>query len=188
MQAAHIAALIAWRANQRGDRLGGLVAHHQGHVEIKPRSRQAGVLHYLPALVQGQKDAQSTQQKADYFADACARLRRLSRPGSAVYIISDFQSLDAQAQQHLTQLSRHCELTAIQVTDPLELNLPQSKQTLAVTDGNQRRWVQLNNARDYRHQAEQTQQSIHAALVKSHVRQLNLTTANLLEQQLSGQI
>ncbi|TYK64295.1 DUF58 domain-containing protein [Colwellia echini] len=50
VQAAHLAALVAWHAKSRGDRLGGLVFCDEEHIELKPRSRKAGVLHYLHAL------------------------------------------------------------------------------------------------------------------------------------------
>ncbi len=50
VQGAHLAALVAWHAKNRGDRLGGLVFRDKEHIELKPRSRKAGVLHYLHAL------------------------------------------------------------------------------------------------------------------------------------------
>ena len=50
VQAAHLAALVAWHAKSRGDRIGGLVFRDEQHIELKPRSRKAGVLHYLHAL------------------------------------------------------------------------------------------------------------------------------------------
>ncbi len=50
VQGAHLAALVAWHAKNRGDRLGGLVFRDEQHIELKPRSRKAGVLHYLHAL------------------------------------------------------------------------------------------------------------------------------------------
>jgi len=50
VQAAHLASLVAWHAKNRGDRLGGIVFNQNEHVELKPRSRKEGVLHYLHAL------------------------------------------------------------------------------------------------------------------------------------------
>lgn len=50
VQASHLAALVAWHTKNRGDRLGGLVFRDEQHIELKPRSRKAGVLHYLHAL------------------------------------------------------------------------------------------------------------------------------------------
>ncbi len=50
VQAAHLASLVAWHAKNRGDRLGGIVFNQHEHLELKPRSRKEGVLHYLHAL------------------------------------------------------------------------------------------------------------------------------------------
>lgn len=50
VQAAHVAALVAWHAKGRGDRLGGIVFNEHRHLECKPRSRKQGVLHYLHNL------------------------------------------------------------------------------------------------------------------------------------------
>ncbi len=50
VQAAHLAALVAWHAKDRGDRVGGIVFNQQQHSELKPRSRLQGVLHYLHTL------------------------------------------------------------------------------------------------------------------------------------------
>ena len=66
VQAAHVASLLAWHSKQRGDRVGGIVFNEKKHVEIKPRSRQQGVLHYLHALCELHKSPcfnhESTQQ------------------------------------------------------------------------------------------------------------------------------
>lgn len=73
VQAAHLASLVAWHAKNRGDRLGGLVFRDEKHIELKPRSRKAGVLHYLHALTtlnnqvaaQGDSSANSNERNTD---------------------------------------------------------------------------------------------------------------------------
>ncbi len=107
VQAAHLAALVAWHAKERGDRIGGLVFSNQQHIELKPRSRKTGVLHYLHALtqlnnnknkkVEGITDQTNTIAN---FADHCARLRQLAKPGSLVYLITDGQALLNNANLH----------------------------------------------------------------------------------------
>jgi len=133
VQAAHLAALVAWHAKSRGDRLGGLVFCDKQHIEIKPRSRKAGVLHYLHALTtlnnsqsthQVADKAQSTastsgDDKQDQAANSlqenhalnhnseqhCARLRHIAKPGSLVYLITDAQAL--VDKHHCQQALRH---------------------------------------------------------------------------------
>ncbi|MBU2871259.1 DUF58 domain-containing protein [Colwellia sp. E2M01] len=71
VQAAHLAALVAWHAKNRGDRLGGLVFCDEEHIELKPRSRKAGVLHYLHALTTlNNKKMQKRAQAQTYSADS----------------------------------------------------------------------------------------------------------------------
>lgn len=52
VQAAHLASLVAWHAQKRGDRIGGIVFNEHEHSELKPRSRKQAVLHYLYQLNQ----------------------------------------------------------------------------------------------------------------------------------------
>jgi len=121
VQAAHVAALVAWHAKNRGDRLGGIVFNQNEHLELKPRSRKEGVLHYLHALTslhQSQQSSQSfsqnkevTEQSANnlsasnssYFNDNCARIRQLAKPGSLVYLITDAQPIKDMLIQHPNQ-------------------------------------------------------------------------------------
>ncbi|RUO21288.1 DUF58 domain-containing protein [Aliidiomarina iranensis] len=51
LQAAHVAAGIAWHTIQRGDRVGGLIYNNAEHSEIKPQGRQHGALLFLKQLI-----------------------------------------------------------------------------------------------------------------------------------------
>ncbi|NQY87846.1 MAG: DUF58 domain-containing protein [Colwellia sp.] len=117
VQAAHVASLVAWHAKNRGDRLGGIVFNQHEHLELKPRSRKEGVLHYLHALTSLHQYQYSIQNKAvteqsannpsssnvntsnlsannlGYFNENCARIRQLAKPGSLVYLITDAQPI-----------------------------------------------------------------------------------------------
>lgn len=163
VQAAHLASLVAWHAKNKGDRLGGIVFNQHQHIELKPRSRKEGVLHYLHALTamhRSQHQAQynnetNTENKADsinliyhnqqsYFSANCARIRQVAKPGALVYLITDAQALkktpnieqsthQQDALRHLTQLSQHCELVVCLIEDPLDHELPTSMIKLNVT-------------------------------------------------------
>jgi len=159
VQAAHLASLVAWHAKNRGDRLGGIVFSQNKHLELKPRSRKEGVLHYLHALTAIHHDQHQSQfdnpksnvYSADdpnslsenvnnrYFSDNCARIRQIAKPGSLVYLITDAQHIknadtpQQDALRHLTQISQHCELVVCLVSDPLEQSLPVSSVKLNVT-------------------------------------------------------
>ena len=127
VQAAHLASLVAWHAKNRGDRLGGIVFNQHDHLELKPRSRKEGVLHYLHALTAMHRSQHQSQYKSkdkkenesntadetnkvngvneSYFSDNCARIRQIAKPGSLVYLITDAQQLKmshSAHQQHST--------------------------------------------------------------------------------------
>ncbi len=139
VQAAHCAALLAWRATQQGDRVGGFIFTDQDHWEMRPSLRASATLHLLEQLaVRGQTQPVAGDANPDALRNALARLRRVVRPGSLVTVISDFRGLDDSGAAHLAQLSRHNELVLIFIYDPLERELPPAGR-YRVTDGRRER-------------------------------------------------
>ncbi len=211
VQAAHLAALIAWHAKIRGDRLGGLVFCDDQHIELKPRSRKAGVLHYLHALttlnnqkkrtyseksdaIETEKAENSRQNIHQYFDQHCARLRHIAKPGSLVYLITDGHALRDEkncphALRHLSQISQHCELVLCLISDPLEQALPESSLKLAVTftDGINRQQLTLGDnhtAEQYQQQAHAQNEKIQLLLQSTGARVIHFSAGESLEQQL----
>jgi len=209
VQAAHLAALVAWHAKNRGDRLGGLVFRDKAHIELKPRSRKTGVLHYLHALTQlnnnkgKQTDTNVEKNNAIVdFADHCARLRQLSKPGSLVYLITDGQALlninspnkhQQDALRHLMRIAQHCELVVCLISDPLELALPETpmKLTATLTDGNVRQQLILGDkdtALNYQQQASLQSEAKQKSLIEIGARVIQFTSGQTLEQQLKSSV
>lgn len=120
VQAAKLAALLAWAAQQQGDRIGGQIFSAQGCLELKPRSGKAGLLRFFNGLVQ----PVYANPIETGLETALSRLQHHAHPGSRVYVISDFRGLTASAETHLALLSRHCEVVLLHVFDPLETRLP----------------------------------------------------------------
>ena len=118
--AAKLAGLLAWAAEYQGDRIGGqLFSEHECH-ELKPQNGRHAVLRFLNALVK----PHNPLNKAFTLDQVLARLTQHARPGSLVYIISDFRGINDQAETHIAKLSQHCEVVLIFIYDPLESNLP----------------------------------------------------------------
>ncbi len=203
VQAAHLAALMAWHAKKRGDRVGGIIFNQEQHSEFKPRSRKTGVLHYLHGLIELQQQALSqvmanNSQVSDNensdnnqanFAQNCARLRQLARPGSLVYLLSDGQLLSDEAIRHLTHISRHCELVIVKITDPLELNLPtvDHKINVLITDGKQQQQLTLGDkktAENYHLCAQLIAEQQQQWFIKAGARVLTFSASKSVEQQL----
>lgn len=198
VQAAHLAALIAWHTKQRGDRFGGIVFNDNQHLELKPRSRHQGVLHYLHALTtthQATIDAlnigQISENKTICFAENCMRIRQVARPGSLVYLITDGHHTSKDAIRHLSNISQHCELVVCLISDPLELELPQidGKMNVSVTDGSSKQSLTLGDektAKEYHNKASQFISDNESLLSKAGARLIHFSAGQSLEQQIKN--
>lgn len=189
VMAAHLGSLIAWTAAKRGDRIGGLVFNEEQHREFKPMTRQKAVLSLLNGI-KNLHNNMSSEDPGQVFIDACARIRRLARPGSAVFILSDFLDLGAAAKQHLSQLSRHCEVIGYRISDPFEHQLPNVslQQTVAITDGRQRQNITLgeqHQAMDYQKIHARFMQENKQMLQQAHVQVVDINCGLPLEVQLN---
>jgi len=136
--AAHLGSLLAWSALDAGDRVGGLVFNDTGHREIRPRRSRKTVLALISQIDEYNRALPLEVPTATEFAAVLANLRRIARPGSSLFIVSDFRgAADERAREQLFQLAQHIEITAIACGDPLEAELPRAGH-YAVTNGNER--------------------------------------------------
>lgn len=122
VQAAKLAALIAWAAQRHGDRIGGQIFSAQSCYELKPQHGKHGVLRFFNSLV----NPPTVLMPAMSFEHVLARLNQHAKPGSLIYLISDFRGFNLQAENYLAKLARHCQVVLIFVYDPLEKALPES--------------------------------------------------------------
>ena len=118
--AAKLAGLLAWAAEYHSDRIGGQIFSEHECRELKPQNGRHAVLRFLNALVKPQNQV----DKEFPLDQVLARLYQHARPGSLVYIISDFRGINDQAETHIAKLSEHCEVVLIFIHDPLESSLP----------------------------------------------------------------
>jgi uncharacterized protein (DUF58 family) len=152
VQAGRLAALIAWAAVQQGDRLGGLVMSDHQHYELRPRRGRRAVMGLIDALVRASgNDSMAAKQALQNHLD---RLRRVLRPGSLVFLISDFADLARQQVTDLRRMAIHNEVIMVQVYDALEAKLPppgrypvsDGRRSLVI-DAADRRWRQQHEER-----------------------------------------
>ena len=133
--AARAAALLGWKANQQGDRLGALMFSEARHLERRPERGKPATLHVIKQLsqfsVQQEKVAETDASCAEH---ALKRLLQVVRPGSLVYLVSDFRFPPAELEFTLNRLAKHNEPVLLHVSDPLERDLPPPG-TYRVTDG-----------------------------------------------------
>ncbi|AZZ91325.1 DUF58 domain-containing protein [Hahella sp. KA22] len=144
--AAEIASLLAWAGLAQGDRIGGLVFSHLGHQALKPSRHPRQALRILEC-VNSFNQALSLQQSETRFSfnDALLELRRIARPGSQCFIISDWRQFDATSKNLLFDLRRHSQVLPFQVFDPLEQTLPPGN--FRITDGSSHLDLDTRNER-----------------------------------------
>ena len=138
VRAAQTAALVAWSAVANGDRLGGLIFSDREHVELRPRLGRRAALRMLRVICDAAywdpaHGAASSSSSAGASGAAAVtqpqphtleRLTRVARPGSQIFLLSDFRSLDASFERHLRQLARHSDVSLVHFFDPVERSLP----------------------------------------------------------------
>jgi uncharacterized protein (DUF58 family) len=126
VRAAELAALIAWSAVANGDRLGGLVFSETEHHELRPALGSRAALRLLQTICadsfwQPPPTAAASETDAER---ALQRLARVARPGSLIFLLSDFRRLGTDSDRHLRQLAGHCDLSLVHCYDAVEAELP----------------------------------------------------------------
>lgn len=145
--AARSATLLAWAAAHNGDRVGALLFNGD-HSELPPRRGQRGALTLIRELVKYADPLRglASDTKRGQFNEALKRLRRTIRPGSLVFIISDFYDIDDDTGNQLQRLRQHNDVVAIQPIDPLEMHAPPPGR-YPVTDGQHTGYLDTTSAK-----------------------------------------
>ena len=125
VNASRAAALLAWAAHHRGDRLGGLIFGDTTHRELKPRLGRRAALHFVHELAEHPDwSGPGATGSVEPLSQAMSALRRVTRPGSLVVVVSDFNGFTRAAQSYLSSVARHNEVLAVFMHDPIEKALP----------------------------------------------------------------
>ncbi len=125
VEAANIAALLAWSAVHEGDRVGGILFSDDTHTEIKPQRGKQGILRLIHQLADFTNSGltKAYPDRSNDGSEALMRLAHIVRPGSLIFLISDFREIKTIENQ-IRGLSAHSEVVFIQVYDPLEETVP----------------------------------------------------------------
>ena len=146
--AAEVAALVAWRALDVGDRVGAIVFNDTKTVVVKPRRSSKTVMQVLQAVVTQNRELNANGETPPdpgrlnfVLAEAC----RLSKHDTLVCIVSDFQGNDETTRRLLNRLARHNDIIAAFVFDPLEAEFPSAGRLVA---GDGAKQIEFNSADD----------------------------------------
>jgi len=147
--AAECAALLAWHAVDSGDRVGGVVYDDVGEHAFKPLRSARAVVRLLGRVASSNGallDADARPRGPRRLPNVLTHLVRVARNGHRIYLISDFDGIDADDERQLRRLARHNSLVLIHVSDPLERELPPPDR-YTVTDGAARAVLSTGDAR-----------------------------------------
>ncbi|MDP1931479.1 MAG: DUF58 domain-containing protein [Gammaproteobacteria bacterium] len=193
--AAQAAAIFCWMAIDNGDRVGGLVYSDYDHALVRPKRSRRSALHLLNQIQSynsrltdqaNRKARQGNVPGQTGLAGALGQIRRITKPGSTLYILSDFTTLDEIAMQYLYQLSRHNNVVCCFVYDALEENLPVPG-FYSITDGQNKGTLNSFSQkarRTYQQNFQDRMESLQSELVRLQIPFLKLRTNQLVVEQI----
>ena len=187
VQACHLAALLSWQAKQRNDRLGGIVFNQQEVAELKPTGRSKGLMTFLH---QSERLCKARPFKSENSAQSLLvqlkRLSRLVQTGCQIHLISDFSQLDQNCQKLISQMRRHNQISAWQISDPLEQLLPKNVQQARVKINSlygSGFFKQKDALQQYQDAASERQQKVVSTFIKQGIPLYQLCASNSLMEQ-----
>lgn len=130
--AARVLAALAWASREHGDKIGAIVMSENHYFKIAPHRQMRRLMEVFNAVITAADD-DGTAGGAT-LEDALAELRRVSKNGGRVYIVSDFYGFDDECKKHLTYIARQCDVVCVQVFDVLE-ETPPPPGTYRISDG-----------------------------------------------------
>lgn len=135
--AAELGALAAWMVFNAGDRVGGLVFNDQRIDSVAPLRSRKRVEALCSRIVQ--QNAALTASNPDHEDDGqldkvLQQCLAVAGHDHLICLVSDFAGAGPRTLQLMQQLSAHNDVIALQVYDPLALNVP-SRGQLRVTQG-----------------------------------------------------
>ena len=146
--AARTAAYLAWAAKDHGDRIGGFLFNDTDVHEVRPKEGKRGIQQLFRMLIQFNQTLSANNPKANgsrsSITTAIEGLHHVVKPGSLVFIISDFQGFDDITLQHLSLIAKHSDMVAAHISDPMEQSLPATG-SYGFTDGIRNIKLNTNN-------------------------------------------
>ena len=122
--AAEAAALLAWSAVGNGDQLGGLIFSDDRHEELRPRLGRRSALRLLSLIEEASRWEYAETTVSGAAGRALQRLTRVARPGSMLFLLSDFTFVDDDAERHVHQLAARSDVFLVHLYDPVDAELP----------------------------------------------------------------
>lgn len=123
--AASIAALFAWHAYHRGERIGWLNWNETATRSLPPRHGRNHILRFMGELTAPSRRDAMTGPVTTSATSVMQQVKRDQPPGTRIIIISDFRGLSLRDVQQVSQGRSDHRILVVRVTDPLERALPE---------------------------------------------------------------
>ena len=124
-QALNVSAILAWIALNQSERVGGFSFNETHHAWVTPKRSQQTVLRTLQNSLQMQNQlTRPGQSNPLTWQSHLKHLTQVVKPGSKLFLIGDMLQLSDQSLAYIRKLSRHNDVVAIHLFDPLEKQLP----------------------------------------------------------------
>ena len=177
--AAHAASTLLWSALERGERIGAMTYAGTETFDVRPQRSRRSVLRFIGDIESATAHAADANRDMS-FAEHLNQLQRIMRPGSSVFLISDFHdALAPDAIENLRRLIRHVQVTAIAISDPLEQQLP-SAGRYVVSDELGRSSLDTGNdnvRKQYEEEYQQQRNQLFKTLQSLRIPMIELSTA-----------
>jgi len=135
--AAELAALIAWKVVDTGDRIGAIV-YGDEKIQLVPAKRgRQHVIQVLTEIVSQNrrlKIGKTLINPSQSLNKVLIKANHVCRNNALVIFIGDGHGWNEQSSQLVKNISQHNEIIACHVFDPLELVLPKMSQ-MVISDG-----------------------------------------------------
>ncbi len=179
VQAAHVAALLAWAALRQGHPIGGISYSGEDWYAAAPRRDNRTALRLLHRVVQFNQALDARRHAAAYLGDALTRLGRIAPAGSLIWLISDFNTVSVAALGQLSKLLQRHDVVVARISDVLERELGLSG-TFSFSDshGNLSLSLGRRSQREYREQRAVRERALLDVLAASATPLIEIDTAD----------
>jgi len=156
--AAELAALMAWRVVETGDRIGAVI-YNDDEIKVIPAKRGRNhVVNVLAEIIKKnhQLNLSIPQSNNDSkaFNKMLNKLHMICGHNALVILIGDGHGWNLQSTDYIKKIRQHSEVIACHVFDPLELDLPQMAQ-MVVSDGKKQiQFSSQDKAMQHKYQTE----------------------------------
>jgi uncharacterized protein (DUF58 family) len=190
--AAELAALLAWKTRQESDRIGGMIALSNHHIEIKPSHTRRGVVSLLQKIAIATQTVLSHRNempREETIAEHLRRLRRVVATGSRVYLLSDFRGLDKEAQRQIIAISKKAEIRLLSISDPFEneIELKEGELVVQAQQGEEQIKLNLKSStwkHEYQDAAASRLSSLKAFVRKYQLQMITVSTSDTNKRRL----